>query len=166
MKKFTLHLTVWCALIPSLVKAQDKKWFVEAGPYVGISAWTLSVGHSLGIGADARIARDLWDNFSGGGKITYGYFFGKKIGDAKIPGVSLMGFYANLQYTHEGKYVIGGDAGLGYSFGGGESVTGFARTGYLGYQFTRDGRLFTIAAYLNRTTLATYNIGVRGWMRF
>lgn len=150
------------------LEAQNNKWYVEAGPYVGVAAWTFSVGHSLGIGADARVARDFGSGFSGGGKVTYAYFFGKKIAGngPKVSGVSMAGVYANLQYVHDGKYVAGGDIGLGFSAADGNSETGFARTGYLGYQWKQQDNLLTIAAYLNRTTIATYNIGIRTWYRF
>lgn len=144
---------------------QNKKWFIEAGPYIGIPAWSFHVGHSFGIGADARLATDFGSGFSGGAKITYAYFFGKDIGGFKVKGFNMSGLYANLQYVNSG-LVVGGDIGLGYSFAGGNSEAGFARTGYLGYQLKPNDHLLTIAAYLNRTTPATYNIGVKSWFRF
>lgn len=169
MQKIIFVLVLLCTFHSSFLYAQEKdsgKWFIEAGPYIGIARWTLGITNSLGIGVDARAARKFGENFSGGGRISYGYFLGKNKKNIQGKGISLMGIYANLQYVHDEKYVVGGDLGFGFSSSDGNSNTGFARNGYLGYQFKHDERLITVAAYLNRTTFATYNIGIKSWIRF
>ena len=166
MKAILLTALLTGAHFTNLQAQQNKTWFIEAGPYLGIPAWSFAVFHSFGIGVDARIARDFGSGFSGGGRIAYGHFFGKDAGGFKPKGFNMSGLYANLQYIYDGKLVAGGDIGLGYSFVDGNSEAGFARTGYLGYQWKQQDHLLTVAAYLNRTTPATYNIGVKSWFRF
>ena len=147
-------------------KSNTSGWFLEAGPYIGVAEGVFHLSHSAGIGLDARVARDIAENLSAGGKITYAYFFPKDMGGIKAKGFNMMGLYANIEYAIDGKYIVGGDLGLGYSASGGESTTGFAKTALAGYKWTQNAHVITIAAYLNRTTLATYNFGLRGWMRF
>lgn len=169
MQKIIFVLVLLCAGHTSLLFAQEKtseSWFVEAGPYLGIARWTLGITNSLGLGVDGRFGRNFSENFSGGGRVSYAYFFGKNKKNIDGKGISLAGIYANLQYVYDEKYVVGGDLGVGFSSSDGNSEIGFARNGYLGYQFTYEERLITIAAYLNRTTFATYNIGIKGWIRF
>lgn len=169
MQKIIFVAVLLCTCYSSFLHAQEKSsgnWFVEAGPYIGLARWTLGITNSLGIGVDARAGKNFSDNFSGGGRITYAYFLGKNKKNINGKGISLAGIYANLQYTHDEKYVVGGDLGLGFSSSDGNSDVGFAKTGYLGYQFKQDERLITVAAYMNRTTFATYNIGIKSWIRF
>lgn len=170
MRNLTVFLSfifsLQCAGLQAQEKINTKQWFFEAGPYVGIPAWSFSATRSVGFGVNARIARDLGNNFSGGGAIALGHFLGKKAGGFKFDGFTMAGIYADLQYTYLEKYVAGGNIGLGLGFSGNNSIAGFARTGYLGYQFRANDHLLTLAAYLNRTTLATYNIGIKSWFRF
>lgn len=147
-------------------KTNTKQWFFEAGPYAGIPAWSFKATHSAGLGVNARIVREFGNNFSGGGAVAFGHFQGKNVGGIKFDGFNMAGIYAELQYTYLEKYIAGGDLGLGLGFSGGNSIAGFAKTGYLGYQFKANDHLLTLAAYLNRTTLATYNFGVKSWFRF
>lgn len=145
---------------------QEKQWIIEAGPYIGRAAWTLGTSRSFGLGLDGRVAKDLGSNLSAGGRFSIGNFFGKKVGGAKFKGITLIGLYANLQYTYLEKFLAGGDLGLGFSASDGNSELGFAKTAYLGYSFDIDTHKLSLALYWNRTTFATHNIGVKAWYRF
>jgi len=170
MRKLPVFLSLIFLFGYSSLQAQEKtntkQWFFEAGPYAGIPAWSFGATHSAGFGVNAKLTREFGNNFSGGGAIAYGYFLPKDIGGFKSNGFNMAGIYVNLQYTHMEKYIAGGDVGLGLSFAGGNSTAGFARTGYIGYQFKTNDHPFALAAYINRTTIATWNIGIKSWYRF
>ena len=118
MQKIFIIMLLAGLLATGSLQAQTKGntggWYLEAGPYIGVAEGVFHLSHSVGFGLDARIAHDFGDNFSGGGKITYAYFFGKDLGGIKAKGFNMMRLYANIEYA----------------------------------------------------TLATYNFGIRGWMRF
>jgi hypothetical protein len=150
----------------SPAEKQQKQWIIEAGPYIGRAAWALGNTRSFGLGLDGRVAKDLGSNFSAGGRLSFGNFFGKTVGGFKFKGITLIGLYANLQYTYLEKFLAGGDLGLGFSATDGNSELGFARTAYLGYSFNLNAHKLSLALYWNRTTFATHNIGVKAWYRF
>lgn len=173
MKKycFVLICTLF-ALVPDFVVAQAFKftgpWKFDVGPAVAIPRWSFTAFNSAGFGVDASASSpvSILENLYVGGRVYVTHFLPKKelgfIYDDLFRPANLIGIVADAHYLHQEKFVVGGNVGLGLRFPAFFGTGGLARSVYVGYQMPVGSRAFTIALNLNRTTLATWNLGLRG----
>jgi hypothetical protein len=156
------------------VSAQSQKftdvWKVDVGPFVAVPIRTFRFSHSFGFGVDASATRPIpgVPGLSAGGRFYYGHFLAKpdQLFFEESKDANLVGICAEANYVYQEKFVAGIDLGLGLRFPSFFGSTGFARGAYIGYQLPVKDRTVTVSLiYMNRTTIATQFIGLRGSIR-
>ena len=147
-------------------------WEFNAGPMLTVPMWSFSSFNSVGFGVDASAHRpvSVLENLYVGGRV-YAMHVLKKNGptgfifDYLYKPATLIGIVADAQYRYQQKYIVGGNIGFGLRFPEYFGSTGLARSVYVGYQMPLGSKALTIDLNLNRTTFASWNLGLRGSFR-
>jgi hypothetical protein len=167
---FRVAFCFWVCFHGQASFAQKEKffdvWKVEAGPTVSLPQWAFKMFNSAGVGVDIGVTRSFpkVKNLYFGGRIFYTYYFAKKhtdigFGSATEP-FHMIGVVADAHYIFRDRYVGGVNLGIGIPTIQYDGI-GLARTAYIGYRLPVQEHFLTPAFYMNRTTYATWNIGLR-----
>ncbi|MBS1664550.1 MAG: hypothetical protein JST68_26120 [Bacteroidetes bacterium] len=152
-------------------KTSDKDWDFQAGINLYHPLKYFNMFSGFGTGIDVAALHPIAAGLSVGGRINYGYFFGRSADPTFTSGNGdhfkashLYDFFGEASYKLPSNIVTGLDLGYGIITFNGESDGSFAEKIYLGYEFEDWNVPMTFAAFYEQTSYHK-NAGIRATVR-
>ncbi len=176
MKRFIVFLSVIffsftsSAQTDKKVNQEEKRLNIDVGPMVAVPLKNFNMFSTFGIGADGAVTYKLGKGFAVGGRLNYGYFFGRSAdpaftgGEDHYKASNLFNVLAEVNYKFDNQILLGLDLGLGLLSFNGYTDAAFAQKVYAGYQWNREAHPFIFYLFYEQT-ITHKSIGISANIR-